>query len=789
MPAGSANPPLVSIVVRSMGRPELRHALASIAQQDYPAIETIVVDATGGKHPELPEIAWPPGHTLRIVSRGERLPRPIAANVGLESMRGGWFSFLDDDDTCEASHVSTLVAAARAHPDALVVYGAGRLFDHDGRLQKAFGLRFNRALMHFEPLFYWQAALISARVRDLGCRFDAALAICEDRDFLAQIARHGDFVFVPSASTFNFRPDLGTSGTGRGPNRDGARLARYENLLRAKWAGTGTFHNELVQQRCRHAERAYFAGDLVRAKAILATVLAEYADDPNALNGLARIALAEGRAGEARDYASRALDITPHAPEFRETLAAIDAGGTPDAAANGNAGAKSRLALCPCGSGRRFKNCCGRLAPANDGVSAPADPIVERAKGELERGEAHAARERLRGAAASAHASHELLIAAGRLELDLDDPPTAFALIERAMAQHVDVESGQLLDACGAGLAQRERDLSLWAAIEDLAASPDRDDSARPDVRAAPVRLIVTSTDVRQAEQALLLRAALGGRADIASIAPGAVATSPPSTGTLVVFDPHCDWVASGTSPHRIVVRVADDDPEVLLRAFARLRDVFPNARLAYTRPAESFANRARTPMPIEYPWVDAAAFEAPPPAGRSAPMTVGRTGPAGARDDHPNDPALFRMLLGDGHRIIAPATEFLRSAFRSDAAGARPEFVVDGSAPRRPDVLLVRGRPGGPGMFDDRILDAMAAARPVVAFASALRAREWIDDGRTGFVVESEDEARQRVAELARNATLRREIGFAARAVAKSLMRAQRDRARAFYLGVSVNE
>ena len=111
------------------------------------------------------------------------------------------------------------------------------------RLQ-VFGRPFNRALMHYGPLFYWQSALISTRVRELGCRFYSTLEVCEDRDFLAQIADHGDFVFVPAATTFNYRPDLGTSATGDGANRNVARVARFENLLRAKQAGSGIYHNE-----------------------------------------------------------------------------------------------------------------------------------------------------------------------------------------------------------------------------------------------------------------------------------------------------------------------------------------------------------------------------------------------------------------------------------------------------------------------------------------------------------------------------------------------------------------
>src|SRR5690349_15882616 len=239
-----------------MGRPELALALRSLAAQHHPALEVIVVDATGGGHPPLPDIRWRPGHVVRVVGGDVRLPRPDAANRGLDAVTGEWFTFLDDDDTCEPSHLAALVAATREHPGALVVYGQGRLFDADGREEMRFGHPFNRALMHFGPLFYWQAGLIATRVRALGCRFDPTFDVCEDRDLLAQIAEHGDFAFVDVA-TFNYRPDLGTSGTGRGGNRVDARRVLYDTRLKAKWAASGALHWGRVGRRCRRGVRAF----------------------------------------------------------------------------------------------------------------------------------------------------------------------------------------------------------------------------------------------------------------------------------------------------------------------------------------------------------------------------------------------------------------------------------------------------------------------------------------------------------------------------------------------------
>ena len=317
-----ARMPLVSIVVRSMGRPELRLALESIAAQDYPRIEIVLVDATGGTHPPLPDIGWRPGHVLRKVGGDRRLPRPLACNVGLDAVHGDWFSFLDDDDVYEPHHVSTLIEATLENPDALVVYGQSNMLGPDGRVEKIFGVPFNRAMMYYGPLFYWQASLIARKVRDLGCRFDEALEICEDRDFLNQIAEHGDFVFVPIV-TFNYRPDLGTSGTGRGPNWDAARMQYFDGMLRAKWAGPREYHTTRAGNGVRQAIVAYGRGDVAECRRRLEHVLSEYPDDPNAMHAMARLNLEANRLDLAEGQVRCALGYIPDAAEFHTTHALI----------------------------------------------------------------------------------------------------------------------------------------------------------------------------------------------------------------------------------------------------------------------------------------------------------------------------------------------------------------------------------------------------------------------------------------------------------------------------------
>ncbi|RFC36390.1 MAG: Glycosyltransferase, GT2 family [Candidatus Nitrotoga sp. LAW] len=395
-PGNQSTLPLVSVIVRSMGRPELRVALESIARQDYPNVEVIVVDATGGNHPTLPAVAWQTGHSIRIVDGHRQLPRPHAANEGLQAVHGEWFCFLDDDDTYDFDFLSAMLSASREHPETLLLYGRTRMLDEHGNVTKLFGGPFNRAMMYYGPLFYWQAAIIRRKVIDLGCRFDETFEICEDRDFLHQIAEHCDFVFVPVVG-FNYRPDLGTSGTGPGANRDISRTLRSENLLRAKWVDALSYHTRRLTEMCMEAVRAFHDGNFVLSRALFDKTLEAYPDDPSALHGLARLDLHDGQLATAEKLARRAIEINPSVGEFSMTMALIleashkyedalefarQAGINPTFRAVADALARrlpvaaratlpvqppaagvSRLAPCPCGSGRRVKECCGAIRP------------------------------------------------------------------------------------------------------------------------------------------------------------------------------------------------------------------------------------------------------------------------------------------------------------------------------------------------------------------------------------------------------------------------------------------
>ncbi len=764
-PAAVSTGPLVTVIVRSMDRPELDRAVMSIARQDHPAVETIVVDATGGRHRPLARRPQRPGHTIRMVGTGTPLKRAQAAELGLASARGEWITYLDDDDTCEPSHLSALLAAARAHPSALVVYGRGRLFHADGSLNRIFGHPFNRALMHYGPLFYWQAALIRTRVRDLPCRFDPAFEICEDRDFLAQIAEYGEFAYAPHVATFNYRPDLGTSGTGNASNRDAARVALFDNLLRAKWAGQGIYHTERAALLCRQGVRAFLAGDLDASSRAFSSVLALYPDDPNAMHGMARIALARGDRELAERHARAAIDINPAAAEYRETLSAI--AGPPGIAPDAASRPVGRTSPCPCGSGRRYKECCGRLTSIASRPRMP-EPSVSRV-----------------------NESYAALSAAARFALDRGDATAAFEYLSGAAKIRCDDNVGRLLDVCCERLARSRSMASLWGTALRL--------RARTRVRAAQPLRHVTIVSAHApgsvgAREVSLLRQVLAEFADVGIAADVGAADESNRDRCVVFFDPEAipDFCVERIAAKRIVIRMPRNDPASLVRGYARLEGATTDAPRDFTLPHAGIVDAAANDLTIEYPWIDPSLHCMDPPDYAShRSLVIGRHGPAEAGEDHPDDVALYQELGAAGHRIRVPRTASLArllASARVDAPQAL-EVGAEGPALSEIDLFLYRGDPNQSGCADARLLEAMAAARVAIVFPASVGAREWIVDGENGFVVASQDDAKKRIARLAEDRNLLRRIGLAARESAIAITRRQRRRALAFYLSVNLNE
>ncbi len=234
--------PLVSILIRSTNRPELPHALKSIASQTYQALEIIIVNATGEG-----EIALPPdlGVPVRVLN-GQRRLRSSAANALLETAQGRWALFLDDDDWLAPDHIDRLVDAVQSGKQLVGAYAGVSCVepntDDIGGLSEGF-TEVRRFDEPYDParLIFENYIPINAMLFDLalirsteGLQFDTDFDLFEDWDFWLQLQAYGSFEHVPGISAF-YRIH-GDAGVGVRMDDGDAADAALDQLLN-KWRG------------------------------------------------------------------------------------------------------------------------------------------------------------------------------------------------------------------------------------------------------------------------------------------------------------------------------------------------------------------------------------------------------------------------------------------------------------------------------------------------------------------------------------------------------------------------
>jgi hypothetical protein len=276
--------PLVSILVRSVDRPTLSRALASIAEQDYPNVEA-VVGAASAAHRELPDRCGP--LPLRLVRASHPLARADAANAALDG-----------------------------EPGFRLAHSASEDRSADGRVLGRYGGRFKPWRQLDTGFFRPHCAMFARSLVDEGARFDPAFEILEDMDFFIQCAALTPFLFVEEATT-RYYVDAGDSGAGYGTNRDGGRLRNAFTVLRGKWAGLEKRLHATPEFRAEHALFLIDSGYPDDAAPLVAGLLRE---DPQSVDGRILQMLQLIARGDV-ERARSALDAIGDAPPRVEDLA------------------------------------------------------------------------------------------------------------------------------------------------------------------------------------------------------------------------------------------------------------------------------------------------------------------------------------------------------------------------------------------------------------------------------------------------------------------------------------
>jgi glycosyltransferase involved in cell wall biosynthesis len=183
--------PTFSIIVPTCRRPQLlARAIASVLAQDTGDFECIVVDDGGADPVEVPDDA-----RVRVIRHPRNLGLPHALNSGLEAARGGYVTFLDDDDELSVDRLS-VVEPVIGTSDAIVCFASadGPPYPMNRNLD---GRVYDTILDTVAPA----KGTVVLR-RELVPHFDPRYLALEDLDWWLRLAANVELITVPRVGYF-----------------------------------------------------------------------------------------------------------------------------------------------------------------------------------------------------------------------------------------------------------------------------------------------------------------------------------------------------------------------------------------------------------------------------------------------------------------------------------------------------------------------------------------------------------------------------------------------------------
>jgi len=252
-----------------------------------------------------------------------RLPRPEAANACLESARGEWLNFLDDDDELLPEHLTTLLSAPRPREER-VVFSATRVLDAQGKLLGQVSHAGNHVQLYFHSRSMLGATAIHRSLVDEGARFDPEFPVHEDHDFQVNCATRTAFVFVETATCI-WNAQIGDSGCGFGANDNAAQRQEALARLRRKWESVFKGWLSDGDAVLFTGQQYLKGGDIPVARECLERALALRPNDINALNLCGMANFHSGKLERAELLLTQALRQLPQHAALQENLALVRA--------------------------------------------------------------------------------------------------------------------------------------------------------------------------------------------------------------------------------------------------------------------------------------------------------------------------------------------------------------------------------------------------------------------------------------------------------------------------------
>ena len=478
---------------------------------------------------------------------------------------------------------------------------------------------------------------------------------------------------------------------------------------------------------------------------------------------------------------------------------------------------------CPCGSGERYKHCCGAKTSvaaeiANTIQAAADDQVVASATERFRQGEAFASKRLLDAIDPARLSSPQSALEAANIYRELGDLRREFDFLARASLLGDQPQIKLRLDQCADQLfadkswdSLRRQALVLLARINArrkiVAARTGESEKPR-------IHLVNDFRAIGGSENhTFRLYQVLSPFAEVVlwsqsepighyrALCPDMRVLDPsrgamPMGGTLVIVGNYLDitpWMDVMATCSRIVLSVNVPDLVHMKRILATLTlmdELQAGFAVEFTYPSRMWRNRVGLGGVTEYPPADTQRFTRQRPHGlEMSHLVVGRLARGNRMKFHPGDPSLIRRIIDRGHvcRIMdgTPLTDFLQNEARSGQVELLPLNAMDArDFLEGLDCFLYWKHPLWIETGCNTVLEAMSMELPVIMFAKDLGVAELIEHGKDGFLVETEEEALECLDRLAASPELRQSVGQSARRKVLATLDRQQAHILDFYLG-----
>lgn len=192
--------PLVSVIIRCRGGMGLQRSLDSIALQTYPNVEVVVVPEADSQISPLGEACG--RYPLKQLNPSEPLAKYSASNLGMETARGQYLVFLDENDIFLADHLDKLTSAVTGGASMVAYTGVAIKGCSDtAPLDEPWSL----ARLRGENFLVSAGVLFHRSLVEKGCRFRCDFGDFAEWDFWLQISAHTPFLHTTGVSAIILR--------------------------------------------------------------------------------------------------------------------------------------------------------------------------------------------------------------------------------------------------------------------------------------------------------------------------------------------------------------------------------------------------------------------------------------------------------------------------------------------------------------------------------------------------------------------------------------------------------